>query len=224
VSLIDEALKRAQAAHQDAAKEGAPAPPWTPAPLPDRRRGLQARLPYVLAGVLLVALVAGALVLTGGWPFAGETQTAARPLSSAAAATPSVSGSAESTLPAIRSEVIVEPPPREASGEPRGVPPVSAPKTPPLPPAAIAPSASPAPQQPARAPADGRTYYGQVPLPGGRKIELGGIVFSEESPTALVNGRVVRSGSFVEGYEVTRILPDRVELTGNGTTIFVVLK
>jgi hypothetical protein len=221
VSLIDEALKRAQAAHQDAAKEGAPAPPWTPAPLPDRRR---ARLPYVLAGVLLVAFIAAALLVIRRWPSAGKTQTAAEPHSSPAAATPSRSGSAESTLPAIVSEVIVEPPPREASEEPRKTPPADTPKATPLPPAAIVPGAATAPERPARAPADGRTYFGQVPLPGGGKIELGGIVFSEESPTALVNGRVVRSGSFVEGYEVTRILPDRVELTGNGTTIFVVVK
>lgn len=221
MSLIDEALKRAQAAHQDAAKEGAPAPPWTPAPLPDRRR---ARLPYVLAGVLLVAFIAAALLVIRRWPSAGETQTAAEPHSAPAAATPSQSGSAESPLPAIVSEVIVEPPPREASEEPRTTPPAGAPKATPLPPAAIVPGTAPAPERLARAPADGRTYFGQVPLPGGGKIELGGIVFSEESPTALVNGRVVRSGSFVEGYEVTRILPDRVELTGNGTTIFVVLK
>lgn len=221
MSLIDEALKRAQAAHQDAAKEGAPEPPWTPAPLPDRRR---ARLPYVLAGLLLAAFIAASLFVIRRWPFARETQTAAGPIPSAAAATPSQSGSAESTLPAMTSEVIVEPPSREASEEPRRTPPVSAPKATPLPPAAMAPGAAPAPERPARAPADGKTYFGQVPLPGGGKIELGGIVFSEENPTALVNGRVVRSGSFVEGYEVMRILPDRVELTGNGTTIFVVLK
>jgi len=223
VSLIDEALKRAQEAHRDAAQGAAPVPPWTPAPLPDRRRGLRAHLPSVLAGVLLVVLIAAAFLAIGRWPFARPTRTATRPAPAATAPVP-VPESAEAALPEITSEALVEPPPRAAPGEPRKAPPAPARKTPPLQPAVIPSVAPPAPERPGRTTAEGRTYVGKALLPGGAKIELGGIVFSQENPTALINGRVVSRGAFVEGFEVTRILPDRVELTGSGTTISVALK
>ena len=82
--------------------------------------------------------------------------------------------------------------------------------------------ASPAPR-PAHL-ASGRSYSGSVTLAGGEKIELGGIVWSETEPRALLNDRVLGVGGFVEGYEVTRIETDRVELKKDGATITVTVK
>lgn len=54
---------------------------------------------------------------------------------------------------------------------------------------------------------------GQVfTLPSGAKIELGGIVYSEDDPLALLNGRVRRVGDSVEGFDVIAIGPNSVEL------------
>lgn len=221
MSLIDDALKRAQAAHQEERRKDAPAPPWTPAPLPDRRRGLRAR-PYVLAGAFLAVLGVGAFLALNRPP---RTRDARIPAGPAPAASPRAPESAASTLPDITSEVIVEPPPRAAAPAPSGAAPGLAPKVSPRAAAAATPAAAaPLAERPARAARDAKTFVGEVPLPGGGKIELGGIVFSEENPTALINGRVLAAGAFVEGFEVTQIKPDRVELTGNGNTITVILK
>lgn len=49
-------------------------------------------------------------------------------------------------------------------------------------------------------------------LPSGATIELGGIVYSEDDPLALLNGRVRRVGDSVEGCDVIAIGPNSVEL------------
>jgi len=51
-----------------------------------------------------------------------------------------------------------------------------------------------------------------VTLPSGATIELGGIVYSEDDPLALLNGRVRRVGDSVEGFDVIAIRPSSVEL------------
>jgi hypothetical protein len=63
-----------------------------------------------------------------------------------------------------------------------------------------------------------------MPLPGGVKITLDGIVFSEESQVAVVNGRVLPVGGLVEGYEIVQILPDRVELERDGARVVLTLR
>lgn len=218
MSLIDEALKRAQAAHRDAAKEGTPTA-WTPAPLPDRRRGFRGNVPYLLAGVFLIVLLAATTLFVIG---RRETpREAADPVPVEPAMTPAASAGSPSD---ITSGVFVEPPPREAATEPRRTLPSREREAPPAPPAIVPPAALPTPGRPSPGLAESRTYVAEAPLPGGGKIELGGIVFSEANPTALINGRVVAPGGFVEGFEVVRILPDRVELAGNGVTISIALK
>ncbi len=69
-----------------------------------------------------------------------------------------------------------------------------------------------------------RSYAGSVALPGGAKIELGGIAWSETEPRALLNDRIVGVGAFVEGYTVSKIETDRVELQKDGATIVVTVK
>jgi hypothetical protein len=69
-----------------------------------------------------------------------------------------------------------------------------------------------------------RTYAGGVTLPGGEKIELGGIAWSEEEPRALLNDRIVGVGGYVSGYSVSKIEPDRVVLEKDGATIVLTVK
>ena len=70
----------------------------------------------------------------------------------------------------------------------------------------------------------GRTYVGVVHLPEGRRIELGGIVWSEEEPRALLNDRIVATDAYVEGFTVAKIEENRVALEKDGMTIYLVLK
>jgi len=71
---------------------------------------------------------------------------------------------------------------------------------------------------------DGKTYAGSVALPGGAKIELGGIVWSETEPRALLNDRIAAVGAFVEGYSLTKIEENRVALEKDGVTIYISVK
>lgn len=79
------------------------------------------------------------------------------------------------------------------------------------------------PLRPAERASAGRTYVGSLVAPGGGRVELGGIVFSE-SPAALLNGRVLPVGGVVEGLTVARIEENRVELQGDGITVFLSLR
>lgn len=219
MSLIDEALKRAQAAHEGDTRPGSGARPWTPVPLPDRtetRRRTALRAAGVVA--LAFAIVAAAWLLrpaTKGVPPLG------RPAGFPA-------------LPTPLEEVIVAPPSSGVSAQPTREPAAAArPAAPagagqhasspaPAPAPASAPPARPAPA--ATALVNGHTYVGSISLPGGAKIELGGIVYSESNATALVNGRIVGPGAYVEGFTVVKIEPGRLELEGNGLTIFLSLR
>lgn len=88
------------------------------------------------------------------------------------------------------------------------------------------PFEEPQPSQGARPspPARARSYVGAATAPSGARLTLDGIVYSDENPAAVVNGRVVSVGSFVDGCEVVRIRPDRVELDDGGSRIVLLLK
>jgi hypothetical protein len=70
----------------------------------------------------------------------------------------------------------------------------------------------------------GGSYQGSVELGGGRRIELGGIAWSETGPFALINGRVMGPGESVEGWVLERIEPRRVELRGPEGTLYLTLR
>jgi hypothetical protein len=256
VSLIDDALKRAQSAQgASPARAG-----HTPLPLPDARRGRRRRLGRYALFVL--APLAAAAVLLVLWP--RPTEEAAR--SEAPALAPPA---AEATAPAARTEapeitprlapdisreVFVPPPAGQPSETFSKSPPVEKPVPPPPAPAPAGGAVSnPAPRQtgvsvtrieppgppmvasgspmivrseearPAP-PARGRPFVREATTPSGARLSLDGIVFSDENPAAVVNGRVVSVGSFIEGCEVVRIRPDRVELEERGTAIVLLLK
>ncbi|MGH9318003.1 MAG: hypothetical protein ACRD1P_12965 [Thermoanaerobaculia bacterium] len=69
-----------------------------------------------------------------------------------------------------------------------------------------------------------RIFIGQFSTPSARKIELGGIAYSETHPVALINGRVVEIGAVIEGFTVAEIQPDRVKLEAEHETIWIRLK
>ena len=222
MSLIDEALKRAQAAEAADRRPEPGARPWTPAPLPDRgriRRRKAIRAALALAFVALAGL--GALLLLRRSP---ERTSAFLPMPTA----PPVKEGLPSTAPAKEGL------PSVASAK-EGLPetrPGSAVRIPTAPAgvASIASPSVPAPAPPSTAPdrpatlVDAKTYVGSVTLPGGARIELGGIVYSESNPTALVNGKIVGPGAVVEGFLIQRIEENRVEMSNSeGLTIYIAL-
>jgi hypothetical protein len=71
---------------------------------------------------------------------------------------------------------------------------------------------------------DGKSYSGDISLPGGARIELDGIVYSDQNPVALLNGRVTAPGGVIEGMTLSKVEPDRVELQGHGVTIYLLVK
>ncbi len=223
MSLIDEALKRAEleAARRDGLKGGAY--PWVPEHTPKRRR----RWAVVLAVVVCVGVVAGSVMWLSTRPAPVQG-----PRSKVQSSPPSLPRQEVAT-------VEVAPPPRglpsrapagdreTASSKGSGEPKRPAPKPPAdAAHARTAPAAEPRPAdgKAARGSADAKTYVGELTVPDGAKIELGGIVFSESNPVALINGKVLGPGAVVEEFTIVSIQPDRVELRGRGITMFLVLK
>jgi hypothetical protein len=213
VSLIDDALKRAQEAAEKAglARER----PWVPAPLPDpaiarRRRLVRALALALAAAAALAAVVWGirfALQPVETAPARGKPENA--PAALAVAPTP------EPTLKAV--EV---PPPAEAmirrpTRLPQRTPLVD---TEGLNEGAETKVPAPAPER------GGKVHSGSVTLPGGARIELGGIVWSETEPRALVNDRIVGVGGYVEGYTIAKIEEDRITLEKDGATLILTVK
>lgn len=260
MSLIDDALKRAQAVQGEPGRVDGP--PNSPVPLPDTGRARRRRTTQILLmAAIAIGIMAGLYALLRPRPAEVAPEPAATELPPAA--TPYAGTAIESAPPAekpasepgreaehvLDTEVVVPPPVRaESSALPPSAateytPPARVPE-PPMPrelpaiarvdpPSPMIASGSPAivrseePRVPGGRPpavARGRNYVREVALPSGGRLSLDGIVYSEENPAAVINGRVVRTGSFVEGFEVVRIRADRVELRDEETTIVILLK
>jgi hypothetical protein len=112
------------------------------------------------------------------------------------------------------------PPAPEPRPEPTPVAPTPAPVEEERP-AAPAPAPDPAPAAPAGGLVDGRTYTGEVPVPGGGVVRLNGIAFSQERPVVVLDGRVMGTGEVVQGFTVVEIETGRVKLQGHGATVYV---
>jgi hypothetical protein len=280
MSLIDEALRRAQAERRAADADGrSPGDPWQGAPLPDARRGRRRVRVAAAVGVAAVLLIAGgALVLTrrGGGREApriassknarmeDQPPPASGPIAAAAQPTPRPERF-ETVPPSPRSrrfETVPASPARDASSpmQPTAIRIVSAPsaserapaarssdapartattRREPIPPsrpassspriaAPIATAPVPITRPHVTAPGDaaerGRAVHvGEVGVPGGH-IELGGIVYSDANPVALLNGRIVGVGGTVEGFTVVSIQESQVELKNDHRTIFLRLR
>ncbi len=68
--------------------------------------------------------------------------------------------------------------------------------------------------------ADGGTYVGEVKLADGSSVKLSGIAWSDASPAAVINGKVVGQGQGVDDVTVDRIEPDRVALRHRSGALF----
>lgn len=223
MSLIDEALKRAEleAARRDGLRSGAY--PWVPEHMPRRRRGRG----LIAAVVLFLAAIGIGWLL---WPrgAAPVIQDPKPQLESPPASAPKLETVEVPPPPVgIPSRVLAR-----DKGAANAVGTESKRPTPPFDTARarLGPAREPgsgsaaAENKPARGLSDGKTYAGEVTLPDGPKIALEGIVFSETNPVALINGKVLPPGGVVEEFTIVSIKPDRVELNGRGVTIFVTLK
>jgi hypothetical protein len=212
VSLIDEALKRAQeASRREGEKERSR--PWTPAPLPDaglaRRRAAIRAVLWTLGGVAAAAV----LFLGGRVIWNAAAPDAPAPTRVAAAAPTAAPTLPEMLVPtpvptAVSSAVPTRPRPTR----------VAIPRTEDIAPGVVEVPPPPSVLQ------DGRTYVGVVVLPDGARIELGGIAWSEDEPRALLNDRIVGTDAYVAGFTVANIEENRVALVRDGMTIYLAVK
>lgn len=229
MSLIDEALKRAQGIESvdEAIRRGA-AYPFMARNLQERLRSRRALLLGFLAGGVLASLVAGGIVF---WlaarraPAPAVRVDAARPAPSASAAPlPETIVSPPASIHPARPETSAPAVPQIARTRPvAAAAPGARPKPSASSPRAAAP-AEPAPPASALGIVGGKAYPGEVALSDGRKLALDGIVYSETSPVAMINGRVLGVGGTVGEFAVAKIEADRVELRGQGIAFTLVLK
>ena len=215
MSLIDDALKRAQ----EATRPGGAQPearPWTPAPLPDAGLARRRRIVRSLAWSLFAAAA-----LAAGVFLVRAVRDAPSPATDRPRAAPVVTPPAPA--PTLAETVVTTPmAPAAATARPR--PTRLATSDGPVSSAESAPAGEPVAPAAPRTIADGRSYVGAVDLPGGGRIELGGIVWSEDEPRALLNDRIVGTGGYVEGFTVSKIEENRVVLEKDGGTISISLK
>jgi hypothetical protein len=68
--------------------------------------------------------------------------------------------------------------------------------------------------------ADGGTYVGEVRLAEGGTVKLSGIAWSDASPVAVINGKLLGPGQGVDQVTVDKIEPDRVTLRHRSGALF----
>ncbi|MFL6291551.1 MAG: hypothetical protein ACJ759_11715 [Thermoanaerobaculia bacterium] len=233
MSLIDEALRRArqEAARQDAAKrdEAYRHVPVLPPMASRRRSGVPPALIGAAVALLVVAGIAlGIHIGDGGRGSSPEPRPESRSAEAPSAPAPAPEPPAE--RPVVMMEEIPEATP-EPTPAPKPTPepvvetPIPAPEPEPTPaPAAPEPVPTPEPT-PAPTPApEIRTYVREIPLPEGGSLRLNGIAFSATQPVALINDKVLAKGESYQGFLVTDIQSNLVELRNNGTIVRVTLK
>lgn len=229
MSLIDEALRRArqQAAHQDAAKrdDAYRHVPVLPPMASRRRSGLNPVLVGAAVALCIIAGVALGIYLGRGSSPEPQPQVAevAPPAPPAPVPEPQRPVAVQEEIP----EETPEPEPTPVpTPEPTPEPVAPAPPPPPEPEPLPSPTPTPAPTpEPAPTPApEIRTYVREIPLPEGGSLRLNGIAFSAAQPVALINDKVLAKGESYQGFLVTDIQANLVELRNNGTIVRVTLK
>jgi len=228
VSLINEALKRAQAE-----KSGTPLPEAVPiAPPPQRPPGPSRAAGRLLAGLVAVLLLGGGILT---WRLLGVARPPAAPaVASAGAITPGeppqARSEAEETVRRnIRVMRVYTPPePGDAPAPPPAIPAdstaaegkTSAP--PPSPATQPASQATPreappkATNQPASAPAKAA-----APAFDPARYKLGGVVLGDYGGSAILNDRVVQVGDSLDGAKVVKITARAVHLEFGGQVFIV---
>jgi len=224
LSLIDEALRRArqQATRQDAAKrdEAYRHVPVLP-PMASRRSSpLRPALLGAAVALLVVGGVALGIYLGRGSSPEPEPRVAEAP-SPAPVPVPAgpqrpVTVVEETPEPKPEPIVVVAPTPAPPPPEPEPSPEPAAPEPVPTP--------APTPEPTPAAVPEVRTYVREIPLPEGGSLRLNGIAFSASQPVALINDKVLAKGESYQGFMVTDIQANLVELRINGTIVRVTLK
>jgi len=233
LSLIDEALRRArqEATRQDAAKrdEAYRHVPVLP-PMASRR---SSPLRPALLGAAVALLVVGGVALgiyIGGGGRGGSAEPEPR-----VAEAPSVAPVPVPEPPERPVAVMDETPEPTPAPEPKPTPapvvviPTPAPPAPepeplPTPIPTPAPTPEPTPEAVPTPVPEVRTYVREIPLPEGGSLRLNGIAFSAAQPVALINDKVLAKGESYQGFMVTDIQANLVELRNNGTIVRVTLK
>jgi len=234
MSLIDDALKRAQeeAARQEEAHRLAQRPWIAPQP-PKRRRNAAAIAAVSAAAVAALAVflfIRPPATTRGGSPSISPARSAST--SPIRTPLPAPRPASAAPPPAPRLDTVEVPPPVlpavpekriQASSTKTETPPLHG--TNPEPNTASSAHGSPPAGHPrASAPLpDGKTFVRSAVLPGGETIDLDGIVFSETNPVAVIGGRVLAPGASVGDFEIVKIEENRVTLRGRGVTIFLTL-
>jgi hypothetical protein len=243
MSLISEALKKARG--EPAREVDAPPDVYRP-PLGSSPRS---PLPWMVAAVsasLAVGLLIGVLVYGArghdaatldGKPGADGSsppvQQQVRQTAGASAEQAQARGSGE-TAPALPPASLPS-----GAGEPSGAKAEAAtPDASEVPPPLVAPPpaagasarqevghrSSPPPSSSPSAPRDGASYLRNTTLPDGTELALGGIAFSDSGPVALINGEALAPGEGGEGWLLTSIEPQQVEITWKGRRFHLRLK
>jgi len=227
LSLIDEALRRArqQAAHQDAAKrdDAYRHVPVLPPMASRRRSGLSPVLIGAAVALCLIAAVAFGIYLGRG----SSPEPPQQRIAEAPSIPPVPTPEPQRPSPVIEETPEPEPEPTPApEPEPTPEPIIETPAPPPapLPEPEPTPEPTPAPTPPPAPDPEIRTYVREIPLPEGGSLRLNGIAFSAAQPVALINDKVLAKGESYEGFLVTDIQANLVELRKNGTIVRVTLK
>ena len=79
-------------------------------------------------------------------------------------------------------------------------------------------------EPPPPGPRDGESFLRTVPLPGDRELVLNGIAWSDSGSVALINGRALEKGEYVDGWMLGLIERQQVELLKDEMAITVRLK
>jgi len=80
------------------------------------------------------------------------------------------------------------------------------------------PSQPPPPETPL---VDGKVYIQSIDMPGAPKVNLGGILWSDKNPLAMINGISVSVGDEIADVTVVAIEPKRVKLKAQGREFFI---
>ncbi len=244
MSLIGDALKKARA------ERGTDLPPniyAVPAARPSR-------LPWILAAAstsLAIGIVVGGLLFYGSHRDAGSRPVSdplgveeaapqapeVAPTSPPTASLPPVSRVEESTEPSGSRPVESAAPQVATDDQPASTTPAvepspsrpsqaadTAPGTPPASQPTPAPAPGAAAPSPAASPVEGQSYFQRVQLQDGRTLHLHGIVWSDRSPTALINSEVYAVGEGAGPWRVRRVERAEVEIEADGVTFLLRLK
>ncbi|MDB6025936.1 MAG: hypothetical protein JWM68_2159 [Verrucomicrobiales bacterium] len=197
MSLINDALKRAQAQQKQPASDGAKPHLAAAPPMQTAEQRRPASIPVLIPVLIIVILLIAGGVVT--WQLLSKTSA---PVAANVVPIP------KPVVPSVPAPIVVAPKPLPVAEAPKIPAPV--PETKVAVPV-VAPPAQPQPAVVVAAPV--------IPaVPTFPAIKLQGIFFSKSNPTAMLNGKTLPVGGKVDGAIITKIESVSVTLEWNGET------